>query len=100
MTPSRKWRNGLLWPAGTKMDELTHTIEMMINGPHEKQRTHVSTSGDGGLAHMLEVFKAALIASGFTLDTVRKFEELDDDLAKSPGAALSPVRWNDLLCRV
>lgn len=60
------------------MDELTHTIEMMINGPHEKQRTHVATSGDGGLAHMLEVFKAALIASGFTLDTVRKFEELDD----------------------
>jgi hypothetical protein len=55
-----------------RMDELTHKVEITISGnyPHgTKQHSSVSISGDGGLDHMIEAFKAALIAAGFSIDT-------------------------------
>lgn len=62
------------------MDELTHKIDITISGnyPHgSKQHAHVSLSGDGGMDHMMEAFKAALIAAGFSMDTAKKLDELD-----------------------
>lgn len=63
------------------MDELTHKIDIMISGnyPHgNKQHSMVSVSGDGGLKHMIEAFKAALVAAGFSLETAKKLDRLDD----------------------
>lgn len=62
------------------MDELTHKIEITISGNYQhgsKQHASVSISGDGGLDHMIEAFKAALIAAGFSMDTAKKLDELD-----------------------
>lgn len=62
------------------MDELTHSIEITIIGnyPHgHKQHASITLAGNGDLDHMIEAFKAALIAAGFSLDVVRKLEELD-----------------------
>lgn len=62
------------------MDDLTHTIEITITGnyPHGgKQHASVSLSGDGGLDHMIEAFKASLIAGGFSMETAKKLDELD-----------------------
>lgn len=58
-----------------EMDDLTHTIEITIHGnyPHGvKQHSSVSISGDGGIDHMIDAFKAALIAAGFTDKTVQR----------------------------
>ena len=62
------------------MDELTHKVEITISGnyPHgNKQHAMVSLSGNGGLDHMIEAFKAALIAAGFSIGTAKKLDELD-----------------------
>lgn len=61
------------------MDELTHKVEISISGnyPHgAKQHAFVSISGDGGLDHMIDAFKAALIAAGFSMDTAKKLVEI------------------------
>ena len=63
-----------------RMEELTHKVEITISGnyPHgAKQHASVSISGDGGLDHMIEAFKTALIAAGFAIDTAKKLDELD-----------------------
>lgn len=65
---------------GGNMNELTHKVEITISGnyPHgARQHASVSVSGDGGLDHMIEAFKAALIAAGFAMDTAKKLDELD-----------------------
>lgn len=62
------------------MDNLTHKVEISITGnyPHgSKQQASVSICGDGGLDHMIEAFKAALIVAGFSMDTAKKLDELD-----------------------
>lgn len=62
------------------MNEPTHKIEITISGnyPHgSKQHAMVSLSGDGGLDHMIEAFKAALVAAGFSMDTAKKLDEID-----------------------
>lgn len=62
------------------IDEFTHKVEITISGkyPHgSKQHASVSICGDGGLDHMIEAFKAALVAAGFAMDTVKKLDELD-----------------------
>lgn len=61
-------------------DALTHKVEITITGnyPHgNKQHASVSISGDGSLDHMFEAFKAALVASGFSLDTVKRLDGVD-----------------------
>ena len=62
------------------MDELTHKVEITISGIYPqgtKQYASVALCGDGGLDHMIEAFKAALIAAGFAMDTAKKLDELD-----------------------
>lgn len=54
------------------MDELTHTVTVSIIGryPHgERQHAEVMVAGSGDLAHMLDTFRAALVAAGFTAET-------------------------------
>ena len=62
------------------MYEPTHKVEITISGNYThgtRQHASVSISGDGGLDHMIEAFKAALIAAGFSTDTAKKLDELD-----------------------
>lgn len=57
---------------GNEMDKMAHSIEITITGnyPHgQKQHAKVAIAGDGGLDHMIESFKAALVAAGFSLET-------------------------------
>lgn len=61
-------------------NEMTHTIDIIIsnNYPHEiKQRAMVSLSGDGSLDHIIEAFKIALVAAGFSMDTAKKLDEIN-----------------------
>ena len=61
------------------MDYLTHKVEITITGnyPHgSKQHATVSIAGDGGIEHMLEAFRAALVAAGFALETAKKIGEI------------------------
>lgn len=62
------------------VDELTHTVEIAVYGNYPTgQMLHakVQISGDGGLDHMIEAFKAALVAAGFLLDTAKQLDELN-----------------------
>jgi hypothetical protein len=57
----------------------THNIEIKITSNYlhgEKQYAIVSLTGDGGLDHMIEAFKTALVVAGFSLDTVKRLETL------------------------
>ncbi len=59
------------------VDELTHTITIAVTGnyPHgQKQHSSVTVSGDGSLDHMLDAFKAALVAAGFSPETAAKLD--------------------------
>ena len=61
-------------------DKMTHTVTIIVSGnyPHgQKQHSQVTLSGDGGLDHMIEAFKASLIAAGFSIDTAKKLDEID-----------------------
>lgn len=63
----------------TEMDDITHKVEITISGHYRhgsKQHAMVSLSGDGGLDHMMEAFKAALIAAGFSMDTAKKLDKI------------------------
>lgn len=54
------------------MDELTHSVTVTVNGnyPHgQRQHATVTMGGDGGLDHMLDTFRAALVAAGFSTET-------------------------------
>lgn len=62
------------------MDELTHSIEITITGnyPHgQTQHAKVQMAGDGGLDHMIEAFKAALVAAGFSLGTAASLDRIE-----------------------
>ena len=61
-------------------EDMTHTVTITVSGnyPHgQKQHASVTINGDGGLDHMIEAFKAALVAAGFALDTAKKLDEID-----------------------
>ena len=63
------------------MDELTHTITITISGnyPHgNKQHASVSMGGDGGIEHMLDAYRAALVAAGFSVELAKRLELSDD----------------------
>jgi len=58
-------------------DELLHKVEITVSGNYthgQKQHAMVSISGNGDLNHMIESFKAALIAAGFALGTAAKLD--------------------------
>lgn len=62
------------------MDDLTHTVEIIITGnyPHgQKQHASVKMRGNGDLDHMTEAFKAALVAAGFSLEVAAKLDGFD-----------------------
>ena len=61
-------------------DDMTHTVTITVTGnfPHgAKQHASVSMSGDGGLDHMIEAFKASLVAAGFRTETAAKLDALE-----------------------
>jgi hypothetical protein len=50
----------------------THTVAVTITGqyPHGAQpRASVTVAGDGSIDHMLDAFRAALVAAGFAAQT-------------------------------
>lgn len=58
-------------------DDMTHTVTITVTGdyPHgPKQHAQVTVSGDGGLSHMIESFRAALVAAGFSMDAARNLD--------------------------
>ena len=58
-------------------DELTHSIRITITGnyPHgKKNHAEIIMDGDGDVGHMLDAFRASLMAAGFSLDTVTKLK--------------------------
>lgn len=60
--------------------ELTHIIDIKITGNFPrggKQHAMVSLSGDGSLDHIIEAFKIALVAAGFSMDTAKKLDEIN-----------------------
>lgn len=62
------------------MDDLTHTVTITISGnyPHgTKQHASISIIGTGDLGHMIEAFKTALVAAGFSTDTAAKLGAID-----------------------
>lgn len=65
-------------------DDLTHTVTIAVSGnyPHgAKAHASVTLSGDGGLDHMIEAFKTALVAAGFSLAVAAR---LDVGAAEQP----------------
>lgn len=59
---------------------LTHKIEITISGVYqsgERKHANICLYGDGNLDHMIEAFKMALIAGGFSLETAKKLDEID-----------------------
>jgi len=61
-------------------DNLTHKIEITISGSYThgaKEHSRVVMAGDGGLEHMIDAFKASLVAAGFSLETARKLDSID-----------------------
>ena len=62
------------------MEDMTHKVEITISGnyPHgNKEHASVSITGDGSLDHMLEAFKASLIAAGFSIHVAKALDGLD-----------------------
>jgi hypothetical protein len=61
------------------MSQPTHKITFAIVGkyPHgATQDVSVAISGNGDLGHMVEAFKTALVASGYSLDTAAKLDDI------------------------
>lgn len=54
-------------------DRASHTVTITVAGryPHgkEQQLSWVTVAGDGSLDHMLDTFRAALVAAGFAPST-------------------------------
>lgn len=63
------------------MDELTHVISITITGryPHgrEHEQAHVRMAGTCDTDHFIEVFKAAMVAAGFSTQTAAKLDEVE-----------------------
>jgi hypothetical protein len=56
-------------------DDFTHTVSITVSGNYAhgpKTHSSVIVSGDGGIDHMLDAFKAILVASGYSADTANR----------------------------
>lgn len=63
-------------------DELTHkvVIEVYADYPSgEKMQSIVGVYGDGGIDHMLDAFRASLVASSFSADTASRLVVSEED---------------------
>ena len=51
---------------------MTHTIEIKVSAEYqhskEKEESSVKITGNGDIDHMLDAFKASLVAAGFSID--------------------------------
>ena len=64
----------------TMTDDLTHTVTITVTGkyPHgSREHCSVTLAGDGDLHHMIEAFKASLVAAGFSMETAAKLDALE-----------------------
>lgn len=62
------------------MREQTHVVTITIDAKYvhgSNQHISLQIGGDGGIEHMIEVFKVTLLAAGFGLETVKRMEEWD-----------------------
>ncbi len=62
-------------------DRPTHTVTITVTGRYhhgEAQHASVTIAGDGGIDHMIDAFKAALVAAGFAPDTAGRLEVRDE----------------------
>lgn len=54
---------------------MTHTIEIKVSAEYQhskdKEESIVKITGDGGIEHMLDAFKASLVAAGFSIEFAR-----------------------------
>lgn len=58
-------------------DKPTHTVRIIVTGRYihgEATHVEVSVAGDGGLDHVLDAFKAALVAAGFAMSTAARLD--------------------------
>lgn len=58
-------------------DRPTHIITMTVKGnyPHGyADHASITVAGDGSLDQYVEAFKSFLVASGFAMDTAKKFD--------------------------
>lgn len=63
----------------TMNDDLTHTVTITVTGkyPHgSREHCSVTLAGGGDLDHMIEAFKASLVAAGFSTETAAKLDAL------------------------
>ena len=61
-------------------DDLTHTVTITVTGkyPHgSREHCSVTIAGNGDLDHMIEAFKASLVAAGFSMATAAKLDGLE-----------------------
>ena len=62
-------------------DDLTHTVTITVTGnyPHgSREHCSVTIAGNGDLDHMIEAFKASLVAAGFiSMETAAKLDALE-----------------------
>ena len=59
--------------------EHSHKVTVSVVGSYShgpRQRVEVSIAGDGSLDHMIEVFRAALVAAGFSAETAAQLDEV------------------------
>ena len=59
------------------MADQSHKVTITVQGryPHGgNQFAEVSIGGDGGLEHMLDAFRAALVAAGFAAQTAQALQ--------------------------
>lgn len=62
------------------MDDLTHTVTITVAGnyPHgAKTHAQVIVAGEGDLEHKLSAFRAAIVASGFSLEAAASLQFVD-----------------------
>jgi hypothetical protein len=53
--------------------DLTHTVTITISGnyPHgDKTHEQVTIGGDGSISHMILAFRTAMVAAGFSAETI------------------------------
>jgi len=58
----------------------THTVKIEVVGMYQhgaKTHASVSVTGDGSIDHMIDTFRAALVAAGFSSDTASRLDLIE-----------------------
>jgi hypothetical protein len=62
--------------------ENTHSVTVIVCGnyPHgQKQHAKVEIAGDGSLDHVIDAFRAALVAAGFSVGVAQQLDMQPND---------------------